>query len=288
MPPQVKNLTGTTYGRLTYGVRVGTNKHKKPLWEATCTCGNRVVVAHRQAESCGCLLRERIVEVNRGPKSEEHCRRISEAKTAKTTWHVCPHCGDKFFGTKTQRFCCLQHGRLFRDDYYGRRALHYTRQTGAKYVAVDFWQVYERDGGMCQACKEPCPKEFRGDAKAKRAPQLGHIIPLSRGGDHTYDNVQLECATCNNRKSNSLPEGMVEPRTNPDPRTRIEKIREETKKAMQRPEIQNKLHAPRPKTRHPRAPHTQESKHRMAAIAKAVWARRKVALAIAQTIPSMP
>ena len=35
-------------------------------------------------------------------------------------------------------------------------------------------------------------------------PTIDHIVPLSRGGTHTIDNVVLACKSCNSRKSNRL------------------------------------------------------------------------------------
>lgn len=37
-------------------------------------------------------------------------------------------------------------------------------------------------------------------SKNHQAPELDHIIPLSRGGSHTYKNTQLSCRSCNQLK----------------------------------------------------------------------------------------
>lgn len=36
--------------------------------------------------------------------------------------------------------------------------------------------------------------------------QIEHLLPLSRGGEHTEDNVKLACKTCNLRKGNKTVE----------------------------------------------------------------------------------
>ena len=49
--------------------------------------------------------------------------------------------------------------------------------------------VFVRDNFECQYCGGP-------------AENVDHIIPKSRGGGHTWDNVVAACRTCNSRKEN--------------------------------------------------------------------------------------
>jgi 5-methylcytosine-specific restriction endonuclease McrA len=272
--PKFIDRTGSTYSRLTYLRFVGKNKFKQSLWEARCSCGNLVPeVQHGCAESCGCLF----VERNHAPKphSPEHCQKISEARRIKNTEHICPVCGAKFLGTKTQRFCSMYPcQKKFFDSRNGlSRAKALCLKFGGRYTAVAFWKVYVRDVSLCQVCGAVAPQELRGDKHNMLAPTLGHIIPLARGGDHTYENVQLEHLGCNLKKGSDLPEGVVEPRTNPDPRTRLEKIREETRKAMQRPEVKEKMSKARPSMQGRKRPEHS-------AFMTASWALRKSQSAI--------
>jgi 5-methylcytosine-specific restriction endonuclease McrA len=48
--------------------------------------------------------------------------------------------------------------------------------------------VFARDGGRCQYCNAP-------------ATSLDHVVPRSRGGTHTWDNVVSACARCNHLKA---------------------------------------------------------------------------------------
>lgn len=52
--------------------------------------------------------------------------------------------------------------------------------------------VYQRDKGRCVQCGATDYLEF------------DHIIPFSKGGANTVDNIQLLCRRCNLRKSNSI------------------------------------------------------------------------------------
>jgi 5-methylcytosine-specific restriction endonuclease McrA len=51
--------------------------------------------------------------------------------------------------------------------------------------------VFARDEWACQYC-------------GATAENLDHVIPRSRGGTHTWDNVVAACRRCNSRKENRL------------------------------------------------------------------------------------
>lgn len=60
--------------------------------------------------------------------------------------------------------------------------------------------VFERDRWRCRHCGIHTPKKLRGSYEGN-APELDHVIPLSKGGAHTYSNTQLLCRSCNASKS---------------------------------------------------------------------------------------
>jgi 5-methylcytosine-specific restriction endonuclease McrA len=52
--------------------------------------------------------------------------------------------------------------------------------------------VFVRDDYQCQYCGRP-------------AENVDHVIPRSKGGSHTWDNVVAACKPCNSRKENRSP-----------------------------------------------------------------------------------
>jgi 5-methylcytosine-specific restriction endonuclease McrA len=52
--------------------------------------------------------------------------------------------------------------------------------------------VFVRDNFECQYCGRP-------------AENVDHVVPKSRGGLHTWDNVVAACRPCNSRKENRAP-----------------------------------------------------------------------------------
>ena len=51
--------------------------------------------------------------------------------------------------------------------------------------------VFARDGHRCQYCHRP-------------AENIDHVVPRSRGGTHTWENVVASCRSCNSRKEDRL------------------------------------------------------------------------------------
>ena len=72
------------------------------------------------------------------------------------------------------------------------RLKRYVRVPYRRAVPVTRRAVFGRDGHRCQYCGEP-------------AESLDHVMPRSRGGDHTWENVVACCRPCNIRKGDRLP-----------------------------------------------------------------------------------
>ena len=64
---------------------------------------------------------------------------------------------------------------------------------------IDKIAVFEAAGWRCAICGRHTPPRAKGKEKPD-SPTLDHIVPFSRGGTHTLDNVQLACGACNSSK----------------------------------------------------------------------------------------
>jgi 5-methylcytosine-specific restriction endonuclease McrA len=62
----------------------------------------------------------------------------------------------------------------------------------ARRVALNRRSVFTRDDNACQYC-------------GIGAENIDHVIPKSRGGPHTWENVVAACRRCNLRKGNRTP-----------------------------------------------------------------------------------
>ena len=73
------------------------------------------------------------------------------------------------------------------------RLRHYVRVPYRSVVPLSRRAVFARDHHRCQYCN-------RG------AENIDHVVPRSRGGEHTWDNVVASCRACNARKEDRLPQ----------------------------------------------------------------------------------
>jgi len=62
-------------------------------------------------------------------------------------------------------------------------------------------EVFERDGYRCQICMRKTRPDFK-DPFHPLYPNLDHIQPLSKGGEHSRRNTQVLCRQCNMEKNN--------------------------------------------------------------------------------------
>lgn len=67
---------------------------------------------------------------------------------------------------------------------------------------IDHLTLFELHGWMCWVCKEEINKFLR--FPHFMAATVEHIIPLSKGGTHTWDNVAPAHAKCNFDKGDRL------------------------------------------------------------------------------------
>lgn len=74
--------------------------------------------------------------------------------------------------------------------------------------AIDPIKVFDRDGWRCQICLRATPKRLRGTHK-DNAPELDHIIPIAKGGQHVWSNLQCACRSCNAAKSDKAAAGQM-------------------------------------------------------------------------------
>lgn len=85
-------------------------------------------------------------------------------------------------------------GKALSPGNHRTRALKF----GVEYTYVDRRRVFNRDRWRCGICRNPVDKRLK--YPHPRSASLDHIVPMSKGGGHTYLNTQCAHLDCNLRK----------------------------------------------------------------------------------------
>lgn len=139
-------------------------------------CGTKYRVQHRQVDACG----------------EDGCGRLVRARGM---------CGMHY--RRWER----ANGRVRPDPWNDRRrAGYHLRRAQKKGAAVGDGflpgEVFERDGWVCGLCGEDVPRDAQHPDPMSAS--VDHVVPLSRGGAHSIENVQCAHLRCNVRKGANM------------------------------------------------------------------------------------
>lgn len=120
--------------------------------------------------------------------------------------HPCPVCG---IITSRPTYCsdrCSKKAQNKRKETKRRHAIE--RVMVDKDITVK--GLFKRDNGVCHICGRKCNTEdyvMNGDVfiAGDWYPSIDHIIPLAKGGEHSWSNVALAHRRCNSLKSDKSP-----------------------------------------------------------------------------------
>lgn len=123
---------------------------------------------------------------------------------------ICPECGKAFIPrSKRQKRCSTECG-----GRTNNRVKFYRRKRKIDVAMMDktitLAKLYERDGGVCYLCGGHCDwMDFLQTDAAFIAgddyPSIDHVQPLSKGGQHSWENVRLAHRRCNYLKRDHAP-----------------------------------------------------------------------------------
>lgn len=110
---------------------------------------------------------------------------------------VCSICGRTFSPLNGRsRFCSEKCKKKNDNEKYNGFHIRRAKKYGVPYEhGITLPEVIERFGGVCQICGKATDRGVFA-----MMPTIDHIVPMKRGGGHTWDNVQLACMKCNSMK----------------------------------------------------------------------------------------
>lgn len=148
---------------------------------------------------------KRTVEIKGKSRIDKYLRRREE--TGKCEW-----CGALFrrakgFGNVQRIYCseiCFNDMKKEQKKKY--RKDERLKKCGRRQWNISLKRLYARDKGICWLCGKPTDmNDFRKDVHGnvicgESYPSIDHVVPVSRGGDHTWDNIRLAHRGCNSKR----------------------------------------------------------------------------------------
>lgn len=154
-----------------------------------------------------CIRCDDLFDVYTSEKKRVCSKRCNGVKEQKT----CLHCGTKFNWIANERFCTKECRIIWVENNLTQLKPkgynHCTPKRRAIYSKgeyIDRRLVFERDEWTCQICHGSIDTKLR--LPDLMAATLDHVIPLAKGGTHTWDNVAAAHALCNYRKGCMTPD----------------------------------------------------------------------------------
>jgi CRISPR/Cas system Type II protein with McrA/HNH and RuvC-like nuclease domain len=112
---------------------------------------------------------------------------------------ICEECGSVFIAKSTSVKCCSDKCQRKKHNRSKDKRLS---KNGEPDKSITLTKLYMRDLGVCQICGKVI--DFDVDTNDDSYPSIDHIKPISKGGLHEWDNVQLACRKCNTAKGSKM------------------------------------------------------------------------------------
>lgn len=146
---------------------------------------------------------------------KEQAKQRAELKKIEKEWYKvshtinreCVECGAIFYclDTETKVTCSPECSKRYKNKKHDKRI---SKSQKIDYITIK--KLFERDKGICYLCGRMCDwNDWRESKKGNRFPgnkypTIDHVIPISRGGLNSWDNVRLACWKCNTQKSDNI------------------------------------------------------------------------------------
>ena len=176
-----------------------------------------VTIRHGHVTCEGCMYLERaekerqrqLQKLQKQKEQEERERaRWINASCNQLSMSICPCCGVLFFSSHRRRYCSEQCSKRVQYAVGKDKRLKKIKNAVVD-KGITLRRLYERDNGKCYICGRVCDWsdcERRDGAfiAYDNYPSIDHVIPLSKGGLHAWDNVRLACRGCNTKKRDRI------------------------------------------------------------------------------------
>lgn len=168
----------------------------------------------RSGKKFRCFNCERIVRRNKELEKERQKQNKiidKQLDSIQLSFLVCQQCGKIYLPIKNQsKFCSKKCYRKYYDALktyqHEQKRKELIKKNGNADYTITLDKLIKRDNNICYICNKECNiNDYTFVSNTKVAgnyyPSIDHVIPLAKGGTHSWDNVRLAHRICNSLKS---------------------------------------------------------------------------------------
>jgi len=225
MTEKIKNMVGKQFGRLTVLEEAGRSKYGAVLWKCLCNCGTIKIVNGNElrrgdTKSCGCLNKERLSETSKIDLKGQRFGRlvvlkeVGRDKCCRVLWGCKCDCGNKTIvnsnslkNGSTKSCGCLQKERSSEANKgkNNNRYKHGLSGTKGYICAKAQRRHFKRLNQTPPDAIMDLIQAYYTVSETMEGYEVDHWKPLSKGGLHHENNLQLLPKYLNASKSNKWP-----------------------------------------------------------------------------------
>ncbi|MCB5934483.1 HNH endonuclease [Caldibacillus thermoamylovorans] len=180
------------------------NAHQARFCSDKCrdTWWSRVVYKHKPIE-----------EQNTERRKQKLIRqkRLEKERLERVVTKECVWCGDTFETTNIRPLTCSSEcSRKRKNRIKWERKETRLNEKNTLDTDITLMKLYKRDKGKCHICNELCDygdKQITSEGyfiAGETYPSIDHVIPIAKGGKHSWDNVKLAHHRCNGIKNDRI------------------------------------------------------------------------------------
>ena len=140
-------------------------------------------------------------------KQKAEAELISRQTEERLAIHICKNCGQEYSigatGYNSTKYCsekCMKRWAMRVKNDRRIKKLKTRRHD----TDITLEKLFRRDGGVCYLCGKKCDwTDAVGGNASDNYPSIDHVIPVAKGGTHTWDNIKLAHRLCNTLKRDS-------------------------------------------------------------------------------------
>lgn len=120
------------------------------------------------------------------------------------TFSICDNCGNLFLGNT--KYCSKRCRERKHEHIKTRKRINNAKVNGRIDNDITLDKLIKRDNNICYLCSKQCDSEdyyINNNGihiAGNNYPSIDHIIPLNKGGTHTWSNIKLAHRLCNSIK----------------------------------------------------------------------------------------